>query len=180
MSLKRKDEHPSKTESLEETDATLFFSDSKTFSDDSPPLPDHQFTTAYDREFHARLGKLWALSPASIGGAYLDWFMHLSISPGKQLSLLESALRKSANLFDYSLWVTSGIKTECCINPPPYDRRFEDKGWQTWPYNIYQQAFLLTEEWWNEATSSVRGVSQHHSAVLPFLTRQVSRYVGAS
>jgi polyhydroxyalkanoate synthase subunit PhaC len=173
MSLKGKDEYLSKTESPEETDSTLLFSESKEFSDNSPPLPDHQFTTAYDREFHARLGKFWALSPASIGGAYFDWFMHLSISPGKQLSLMESAMRKSANLFDYSLWATTGIKTESCINPPPQDRRFEDKGWQTWPYNIYQQAFLLTEDWWHEATSSVRGVSQHHSAVLPFLTRQV-------
>lgn len=32
----------------------------------------HQFTTSFDREFHARLGKFWALSPASTGGAFLD------------------------------------------------------------------------------------------------------------
>ena len=65
--------------------------------------PDHQFTTAFDREFHARLGKYWALSPASVGGAYIDWITHLAISPGKQLSLFESAMRKSSNLFDYAL-----------------------------------------------------------------------------
>lgn len=138
----------------------------------STTQPDHQFTTAFDREFHARLGKFLTLSPASVAGAYFDWFTHLAISPGKQLSLIESAMRKSTSLFDYSLWATSGIKTDDCIDPPAQDRRFEDKGWQKWPYNIYQQSFLLTQEWWNEATSTVRGVSQHHSEVIPFLTRQ--------
>lgn len=133
---------------------------------------DHQFTTAFDREFHAKLGKFWALSPASIGGAYFDWLSHLAISPGKQLALMESAWRKSINLVDYVFWAASGIPTESYINPAPHDRRFEDKGWQTWPYNVYQQTFLLTEEWWKEATSTVRGVSRHHSEVLPFLTRQ--------
>src|SRR3989338_1734659 len=133
---------------------------------------DHQFTTAFDREFHAKLGKFWALSPTSIGGAYFDWLSHLAISPGKQLALMESGLRKSINLVDYAFWAACGIPAESYIDPAPDDRRFEDKGWQTWPYNIYQQSFLLAQEWWDEATSTVRGVSRHHSAVLPFLTRQ--------
>ena len=161
-----------KTEPPDDVSPSSFYVESQQFSSISSLPDDHQFTTAFDREFHAKIGKLWALSPASIAGAYFDWFTHLAISPGKQLSLVENALRNSTNLFDYSLWATSGIKAECCINPFPLDKRFVDKGWQTWPYNIYQQAFLLTEEWWNEATSTVRGVSQHHSAVLPFLTRQ--------
>ncbi|MBY0292930.1 MAG: poly-beta-hydroxybutyrate polymerase N-terminal domain-containing protein, partial [Alphaproteobacteria bacterium] len=121
----------------------------------------HQFTTAFDRDFHAKLGKFWALSPASVGGAYFDWLTHLAISPGKQLSLFESAREKSAKLFEYELWITSGVKTECCANPTPDDRRFENKGWKSWPYNMYEQAFLLAEEWWIEATSTVHGVSQH-------------------
>lgn len=142
------------------------------FSETSLPPLSYQFTTAFDREFHSRLGKFWPLSPASIGGAYFDWITHLAISPGKQIELMESALGKSANLFDYALWETSATKTEYCIEPAPPDKRFENEGWESWPYNIYQQAFLLSEQWWNEATGSVRGVSQHHSAVLPFLTRQ--------
>ncbi len=149
-----------------------FYSERTTHFDTEAFRPSQQFANSLDREFHAKLGKFWALSPASIGGAYFDWLTHLSISPGKQLSLMESAFRKSASLFDYALRVTSGIHTECCVNTPSQDRRFDDKAWQTWPYNIYQQSFLLTQEWWNEATSTVRGVSQHHSEVLPFLVRQ--------
>lgn len=160
-----------KRESIKEEER--FSSSSRTqTSDTSWERSDYQFTTAFDREFHARLGKFWALSPASVGGAYFDWLTHLSISPGKQLSLMESALRKSTRLSDYALMATTGIQTEKCIIPLSFDKRFEDPAWQTWPYNIYQQAFLLTDEWWNEATSTVRGVSQHHSTILPFLTRQ--------
>ncbi|OJW51256.1 MAG: hypothetical protein BGO67_13155 [Alphaproteobacteria bacterium 41-28] len=173
MSFKRKDEKQSfKKDSSEEADPALLASENKTFPNDTSVFSDHPFTIAYDREFHARLGKFCALSPASIAGAYFDWFMHISISPGKQFALMESAWRKSGSFIDYSFWAAGGVKTEPCINPPPQDRRFENKDWQTWPYNIYQQAFLLTEEWWQEATSSVRGVKQHHSAILPFLTRQ--------
>ncbi|MBA3813535.1 MAG: alpha/beta fold hydrolase [Alphaproteobacteria bacterium] len=132
----------------------------------------HQFTTAFDREFHARLGKFYALSPASLAGAYFDWFTHLSISPGKQLQLIESALRKGASLIDYTFWSLCGISTDDSIDLVQHDRRFADRAWQTYPFNIYHQAFLLTQQWWEEATSTVRGVDQHHSEVLPFLTRQ--------
>jgi len=136
------------------------------------PQMAHQFTTAFDREFHARLGKFLALSPASLADAYFDWATHLAISPGKQLQLIESMWRKNASLLDYSLWSMGGMHTNHCINPVKQDRRFAYKGWETYPFNIYQQSFLLSQQWWNEATSTVRGVSQHHSEVLPFLTRQ--------
>jgi polyhydroxyalkanoate synthase len=141
-------------------------------SDETSTQFNHQFTTAFDREFHARLGKFFALSPASIAGAYFDWATHLSMSPGKQLQLMESAWRKNATLFDYTFWSVLGIKTECCIEPVQADRRFSNREWKIFPFSVYQQNFLLTQQWWNEATSTVRGVSQHHSEVIPFLTRQ--------
>ncbi len=172
-SKKNQQQNPIKIEHEEESYHASSYRESPPSINAPLEYSDHKFTTAFDREFHARLGKFWALSPASIAGAYFDLFTHLAISPGKQISLMESASRKRANLLDYSLWAASGVNPDPYINPPPGDRRFEDKGWQTWPYNIYQQSFLLTEAWWNEATGTVRGVSQHHSEVLPFLTRQV-------
>ena len=145
---------------------------SSSFAEKSTAQSNHQFTTAFDREFHARLGRFCALSPASLAGAYFDWYTHLSISPGKKLQLAESALRKYVSLVDYTLWTAMAIKTDCCIDPVEQDRRFAYKGWETYPFNVYQQAFLLTAQWWDEATRTVRGVSQHHSDILPFLTRQ--------
>lgn len=146
--------------------------DSTQFVENTPIQFNHQFTTAFDREFHARLGKFFALSPASLAGAYFDWFTHLSMSPGKQLQLMESGWRKHVSLMDYTFWSALGIKTECCIDPIQQDRRFSNTEWKIYPFNVYQQSFLLTQQWWEEATSTVRGVSQHHSEVIPFLTRQ--------
>lgn len=131
----------------------------------------HHFTTAFDREFHARLGKFLALSPASLADAYFDWFTHLAISPGKQFQLMESMGRKQSKLLDYTLWSMWGIPAHDCVPSVKPDRRFTDHGWESYPFNVYQQAFLLTQDWWHEATSTVRGVSQHHAEVLPFLTR---------
>jgi hypothetical protein len=53
------------------------------FSRELPQHSNHLFTTSFDREFHARLGKFFALSPASVSAAYFDWFTHLAMSPGK-------------------------------------------------------------------------------------------------
>ncbi len=132
----------------------------------------HQFTASFDREFQAHLGKFWALSPSSVGGAYFDWLTHLFLSPGKQLELMESAIRNTSSLIDYTWWASAGFKEDPCVEQTSPDKRFHYKGWQEWPYNIYQQTFVLSQEWWNEATSTVRGVSQHHSQILPFITRQ--------
>lgn len=136
------------------------------------PHDDYHLTTAFDREFHARMGRFFALSPASLANAYFDWIFHLSISPGKQFQLAESAWNKGTKLTDYTFWSLCGRNAEHCINPESQDRRFVDPGWESYPYNVYQQSFLLTQQWWEEATGTVQGVSQHHSEVLPFLTRQ--------
>lgn len=168
MSLKNQKE----AHQTEDRDSHSLHMDYSDRAENSSTSYNHQFTTAFDREYHARLGKFFALSPATLAGAYFDWLTHLSISPGKQLQLMESAWRKQSSLVDYALWSASGIKTDSCVEPIQKDRRFTDKGWETFPYNIYEQAFLLTQQWWDEATSTVRGVSQHHSEVIPFLTRQ--------
>ena len=131
-------------------------------------------TPAFDRLLHSSMSKLFGLSPAALATAWFDWAAHLAIAPGRQAELVQSAGEKATLLASYITRQISGCKTcECCAHPLPQDRRFDDDGWQDWPYSLYQQAFLLTEQWWQEATGSVRGVTRHHAEVLPFLTRQL-------
>jgi len=126
-----------------------------------------------DRYLHSTLNNIFGMSPGSLATAYFDWMVHLSLSPGKQVELAKNAGEKAALFANYIAHnATGGKTTECCIHPMPQDRRFDDEGWKQWPYNAYQQSFLLMEEWWQKATSSVRGVSQHHTDIVPFLTRQ--------
>ncbi len=132
-----------------------------------------QETPAFDRQLHASMSKIFGLSPAALATAWFDWAAHLAIAPGRQAELAKNAGEKAVLLANYLTHMAAGCKTPaCCAHPLPQDRRFNDEGWQNWPYNIYQQAFLLTEQWWQEATGSVRGVTRHHSDVVPFLTRQ--------
>ena len=136
-----------------------------------------EFTLSFDKKLHSQMGKLLPFSPGSLATNCFDWFIHLSLAPGKQVELVESALVKYTELIEYSFSNMYGKPAEPCVSSTPQDKRFEDSAWQKWPYNIFQQTFLSTEQWWIEATSSIRGVTQHHSEVLPFLVRQ---YLDAS
>lgn len=126
-----------------------------------------------DRLLHAWLGR-WTLglSPASLWLAYFDWALHLASSPGKQLELVEKALRKAHRLARYASQAATPGGCPECIEPLPQDQRFIDPGWSQWPFNVTYQGFLLTQQWWYNATTEIRGVSRHHEEVVTFAARQ--------
>lgn len=132
-----------------------------------------------DRLLHATLGKLThGISPASLALAYLDWLLHLSVSPGKQAELLETGARQ---LFRLGGLIQEEFQSGKADNTSdqhllqaqrPSDRRFFDPAWQQWPFNLIAQNFLITQHWWQCATTGVRGVNQHHEDVVAFCARQ--------
>lgn len=127
----------------------------------------------FDRWLHAAVGRFsFGLSPTALMYAYTDWLLHLSMSPGKRAELTEKAHHKAIRLGLYTLRSTIDAKTPCCISPLPQDKRFEHELWQQWPYNFCYQSFLLSQQWWHNSTTDVRGVSKHHSEVVAFATRQ--------
>jgi polyhydroxyalkanoate synthase len=111
------------------------------------------------------------VSPASVALAYADWFAHLLVSPSKQAELAASALRKGLQWQHYA---THAWRGDCphCVEPLPQDKRFSRREWEAPPFNALSQAFLLQEQWWNEAMTGVRGVSSHHEDVADFTARQ--------
>ena len=127
-----------------------------------------------DHLFNAWIGHLTAgVSPASIMGAYADWAWHIAMSPGKQGQLIEKAWRKSTRLATFLPNATRGCKCKPCIEPLPQDTRFKSREWQEWPFNVIYQSFLLTQQWWHNATTDISGISKHHSDVVNFTTRQM-------
>ena len=133
------------------------------------------FSDIIDRSLHAAVARYTAgLSPAALAQAYLDWATHLAFSPGKRWQLVDKATRKTVRFANYaSRGAALGRKAPWCIEPLPQDRRFRGEAWQKWPYNVIQQAFLLNQQWWYNATTGVRGVTNSMRAWSSSRSRQI-------
>jgi polyhydroxyalkanoate synthase len=142
-------------------------------SQDSSSRRPEAISTGFDQPLHALLARMsGGLSPLALGQAYADWVQHLLLSPDKQGELARKAARKWERYLSYC--ARAGRNTDCpaCIEPLPQDKRFSGDAWRRWPYNALYQGFLLTQQWWHNATTGVPGVSRHHEDIVSFLARQ--------
>ena len=117
-----------------------------------------------------------SLSPVSLQLAFWDWLGHMAGSPGKQSELAMLAVQQASRLAGYmqqAVMAMPGCPTQQCVELPAHDRRFQDPAWRNWPFNLWHQSFLLTQEWWEAATTGVAGVSPHHENVVSFTARQL-------
>ena len=128
---------------------------------------------ALDRLIHARIGQVTGgLSPLALQAAWRDWAMHLAISPGKQMELGWKAARKWQRLWSAMACEARG-EHGACIEPLPQDRRFAAPEWQRQPFRLWSQAFLLTQQWWHNATTGIHGVEDRHEKMVEFYGRQL-------
>jgi polyhydroxyalkanoate synthase subunit PhaC len=132
------------------------------------PLPD-----PLDLPLKSALARLNnGISPASMAMAYVDWAAHLAVSPSKQSKLASSAFQKTLAWLTYAGQAAAQPDCPACVTPPAEDKRFNHAAWQVPPFNAMAQGFLLAEQWWAEATTGVRGVSDHHEEITAFVARQ--------
>ncbi|WP_392537381.1 PHA/PHB synthase family protein [Legionella sp. 227] len=127
---------------------------------------------SYDRLFHAAISRFsnW-LSPATLLLSFADWLLYLYFSPAKLGNLNIEALKKLGHLLLY-IQQQSQDENKPCIEVRQTDYRFQNELWSQFPFNVYAQSFLLTEEWWDDATTHLRGVSKHNENIVNFVTRQ--------
>ena len=71
----------------------------------------------------------------------MDWAVHLAVSPGKQLHLMEQAMQNTQTLSGAQPWAAPAVRRD--LTP---DRRFAGEGWQKYPFNV-----------WSAGASAVRG-----------------------
>jgi polyhydroxyalkanoate synthase len=133
-----------------------------------------------DRALRAAIARVSrGIAWPSLFAAYSDWLFHLATAPGKQMELIAKAVRKQTRLARHA--IESGVQTcEACIEPLPQDRRFKDPAWQEFPFNLIYQAFLLQQQWWWNATTDVKGVSELHQRMVAFVARQALDVVSPS
>lgn len=136
-----------------------------------PRQDDHEL----DKVFHATLAR-WTggLSPIALTMAYLDWGAHLIAAPQRQIEIVRDAMVAGSRLAYRALpmEVASHVAWDL-IKPQPNDHRFNSPEWEAEPYNLLAQAFLLSEQWWHNTTTKIRGVSPASEAVVEFSVRQV-------
>ncbi|MEJ0023962.1 MAG: alpha/beta fold hydrolase [Alphaproteobacteria bacterium] len=128
-----------------------------------------------DRTLHANMARYTlGLSPRAIWSAYLDWVSGVASSPGKQAQLLHKAQRKWMRYLSYAqacLADPDGSRVDC-IEPLPQDHRFRDEAWRRPPFNLVYQGFLLSQQWWHNATTGVSGVTPQNERAIEFAARQ--------
>jgi polyhydroxyalkanoate synthase len=135
-----------------------------------PSLDDYQA----DRALHSMLARFsGGLSPIALWLAFTDWATHLATSPQRQIEIVQDAAREGGKFLGTMLrrppeWVPWSL-----IKPQSQDRRFDGTEWESEPFNLLAQAFLLNERWWHNATTGVRGVAKPNEKVVEFSVRQV-------
>lgn len=132
--------------------------------------------TAYDsldRLTHASIAKVTSgVSPSVLGEAWMDWAVHLAVSPGKQAHLMDQALRNLQSLWSQSMGLTQPEGSD--------DRRFTGEGWQKYPYNVLAQSHLRNWRWWQDATTGVHGVDPAHEDLMAFVAGMIADTVAPS
>jgi polyhydroxyalkanoate synthase subunit PhaC len=108
------------------------------------------------------------LSPHAFIEAWSDWAQHLARAPGRQMELAEHAQR---NMMKVMALATSPGAPPPFV-PRPQDHRFDHAGWQTAPFQVWQQGFLAVQDWWDHATEPMRGLHPEDAERTRFLARQ--------
>jgi polyhydroxyalkanoate synthase len=130
------------------------------------PASEQQSSHALDALVHAAEAQAtFGLSPVALGLAYLDWATHLANAPFRRLELAQSAVRQVERFIE-----AAGGQT--VIAPVRDDHRFQAAGWRAWPFNLIEQTFLLTEEWWADAASAPAGTTRIADRIVSFAARQ--------
>jgi len=135
--------------------------------------PVERTTAAIDQVFHGIIARVTTvLSPMVFWIACTDWGVHLALSPGKQIQLLVDEIHQWAR---FGVIVAESVtrRPSQMVKPRAEDTRFVEEDWQTWPYILLWQAFLLQQQWWHKATTEVGGVTRRHRDVVAFGTRQM-------
>jgi polyhydroxyalkanoate synthase subunit PhaC len=147
----------------------------------APPAPEAHRHAALDRGAMASLARLTAgLSPHAMIDAWSDWAMHLARAPGRQLELLERAQANWLKLAHYSMGGLMDKAPEKPFRPGPYDTRWSHAGWDKAPFALWQQGFLAVQDWWQAATSDLRGLRLQNAQRTGFMMRQLLDTVSPS
>lgn len=119
-------------------------------------------TNPLDLMLQSAIAKLTGgVSPIAMSLALQDWLLHLAISPGKQIEMMDLARQQILDCVSQGKDAAAG------------DSRFAAPDWSNWPFSTMARSFSHSQQFWDKATSGVRGVEPHHGEVVNFYARQM-------
>ncbi|PVA10697.1 poly-beta-hydroxybutyrate polymerase [Pelagivirga sediminicola] len=125
----------------------------------------HRVAANIDRLVHANVAsRTGGLSPIALSQVWWDWASHLAASPGRQMELAAKAAMTAGRLMDDAMRLD--IQAD--------DVRYQDPAWQGWPFNVLAASHKARQDWWAEATTGLRGMSDAHEKVAGFVARQIT------
>lgn len=133
--------------------------------------PRRHFQTL-ERSQRAALARLTqGISPYAVASAYVDWCMHLAMSPGAQLDVAAHAFTNASKLWIYTLARMSGERPE-----PPFPLNgwaFQEDGmWSELPMDAVRQWHLALSDLGQFAAEVPRGMETIDQNRVSFMTRQ--------
>jgi polyhydroxyalkanoate synthase len=107
------------------------------------------------------------LAPDVYASAWWDWYLNLAKEPPRQLQIMQDALAKATDSWNFALKALSGEQ----MSPDPADPRYANNAWSQWPFNIYAHSYNNLVDWWQQAWSGVAGVEPKNERMLGFMAR---------
>ncbi|WP_078059364.1 PHA/PHB synthase family protein [Tropicimonas marinistellae] len=121
-----------------------------------------------DRSIRAKNAQITnGMSINASQAAWTDWAKHLAQAPGRQQELMEHAADGMRKLWLGAMGLGDGFQ------PKKGDNRFRHEGWDAPPFSIWKQSYLAMEDWWETATTEVRGMRHKSSERVAFQSRQI-------
>jgi polyhydroxyalkanoate synthase len=131
-----------------------------------PVTPSNQAEIA--RVLRAQLATVTGgLAPDVYVNAWWDWYLNLAKEPSKQLQIMQHAVDKALDSWQFALKAASGQP----ITPAHGDSRYADSAWSQWPFNVYARSYNNLVDWWQQAWTGVAGVSAANERTLNFAAR---------
>ena len=107
------------------------------------------------------------LAPDVYANAWWDWYLNLARQPPRQLQLLQDAMAKAADSWEFTLRAATGQT----LAPAAGDDRYKADAWAHWPFNVYAHNYRNLVDFWQKALADVPGVAPTTERTLDFVGR---------
>lgn len=111
--------------------------------------------------------------PSGLPPSFHDWWGYLASSTSRNVQLAEEMMQTAARVGNAMGMPFQPGRDSPHGLLPDHDQRFDAPEWQRWPFNVIHQNFLMTQQWWHNATQDIGGMSRRDKQAVSTAARQV-------